>query len=365
MTFDMESFDVKTKAEALFTGIELANYGAYGAALAGTETFDFQGALPLDITSPWKSARSQYDVTAGVIVPYLTLQSATYRFGVGQSSTQSFTLNGDSYYMVQGAPIWERFTLVGGTTTYNLGNTAVAYSGNGTTQFVVSAKVINPTTGLYKRLFFEPGVASTDSFEAPTNAAVTVGNDWFAEGYTYLDVCYGTSDAVTMPQAIHESDTTLKPAAVRGKDVAVQFSLDNGTTYETFRFIQSFEVTWQANAEQLNELGNSQSVETDFDTPTVSGTINVRVPSVDDAYELFTRISGVTAGEIVGPDVTQQLPLRAIISHPDTGVVQKSLEISDARITLPPINAQVQQAVDLNLTFNSDSGNLLVAEGTF
>src|SRR5690349_6303376 len=115
LTFDVESLDVSTEMESLLLGKDPT------AAVDG-DAFDFLEALPLDVVSAFKTSGA-FSIVKGIAVPYLSLESVTYRFGVRQNSTQSFSLRGDSVYYIPGAPYYQEFTLVNNTLTYNFTQT--------------------------------------------------------------------------------------------------------------------------------------------------------------------------------------------------------------------------------------------------
>ena len=89
LSFDLESFDTTCEFEALLLNINPND-------LTASQALDFQDHVPLDIISPFKSRRNAFDIVKGLAVPYLTLERATYRFGLRQNAAQQFTLRGDS-----------------------------------------------------------------------------------------------------------------------------------------------------------------------------------------------------------------------------------------------------------------------------
>ena len=129
LSFDMESYDVSTEIEAILTGVD-------PTSVVDGQEFDFGNTKPIDVISPFKSALNQYDIIKGIAVPALTLERATYRFGVGQNSTQSFTLRGDSIYYIPGTPYLQVETNTG-TGTYNFDNTAVLYNESGSNVYAL------------------------------------------------------------------------------------------------------------------------------------------------------------------------------------------------------------------------------------
>lgn len=349
LSFDLESFDVSTEVEALLLGV------APGSVTDGQE-LDFISSMPIDVVSPFKSGNGAFDIVKGIAVPYLTLESATYRFGVRQNSTQSFSLRGDSVYYIPGTPKWEEFALVDNTLTYNFAETAKPYTESGDTLYALSACVKNPTTGRYKRLFFGEHYTNTSS-------GITTLDDWFDEGYTVLHVVYGTDTAATYSQSVHEG-TGVKPAAVRGKDIDVYIGTTDATpTFSRWNGVQSFEVTRSVNLDNDEEFGNSHYVAQDYDTADVTGSITLKPTDPDDLWDKIAQIANVASTEIAGPLTSVPLPVELRVNDPDSGARLKTLYVPDARFTLPAAQGRVQTKQTVQFNFTSDGGSLLVYKG--
>jgi hypothetical protein len=344
----MESFDTSTEVESLICGQDPT------AAVEGDE-FDFANAMPMDVISPFKAAGA-YSIVKGIAIPYLTLESANYRFGVRQSSTQSFTLRGDSIYYVPGTPKYTEITLVDNTLTYSLGGTALPYVESGDTVYVLSACVKNPTTGVYRRLFY-----GSDYTDTATN--ITLLADWFDEGYTKLHVVWGTASAGTYNQAVHQ-DVSVKPAAVRGKDIDVYIQTSEATpTLVRWGGVQSVDLSRSVNLENDEELGNYHFVSQDYETADVNGSIVVKPRDNDDLFSKLAQIANVTENEIIGPFSSVPLGMEIRVNHPDTGARLKTFYVDDARFTIPNIQGQVQQKAEVTFNWTSDSGNLKIYKG--
>jgi len=357
LSFDMESLDVSVEIEALLTGQTEAD-------ISEGEEIDFLNAVPIDVISPFKASGNGFTIERGVIIPYLSLESCTYRFGVRQNATQSFTLRGDSIYYSPGAPYYEEFALTSGENeVYTLAETAIEYTEAGDTIYVLGACVKN-AAGQYKRLFIG------DDF-SNTSGAITLFEDWDAEGYDVLHVVYGTAASITYSQGgnnpggnvIHEG-TSVKPAAVRGKDIDVYVST-GGATPELVRWtgVQSVELTRSVNLENDEELGNFHFVASDYDTAEVTGTINLKPVDPADLWEKIAQVAGVSTNVIAGPHSSQELELEIRVNDPDTGDTLKTLYVEDARFTLPSYSGQVQQKLEVPFAFSSDGGSLKVIKG--
>ncbi len=346
LTFEIESLDVSTEIEGVFIG-------SNGTTDADGKLYDFGKAMPIDVLSPFKSGVNAYDIVEGVIVPYQTLESVTYRFGVRANATQTFTTRGDSVFYVRGTPKYQQYTASG--TSYTFSNTALPYVISGDTRYALSVCLKNPTTGAYKRLVH--GTDYTDTAAGFTLTAAVPGT------YTTVHAVYGTATAGTYGTGVHQG-TGVKPAAVRGKDIDVYLGLNHATpTLGRLTGIQSVEFSRRVNLDNDEELGNDQYVASDYDVAEVTGNIVVRAATISDLMDLIQQIAAVPDGEIIGPYTSLSVPLEAQIHHPDTGEVLKTVYVPDAKFTIPPIQGRVQQKLEVTLPFKGVTGELYVYKG--
>ena len=347
LSFDMESFDVSCEVEAILTGVDP------GSVIDGDE-FDFTDAKPVDIISPFKAGAGVFTIVKGIAIPYLSLESATYRFGVGANATQSFTLRGDAIYYVPGTPKYEEFVNTG-TGTYNFAQTAIEYVESADSIYALSVCLKDSGSNAYKRLFIGQDYTNTSS-------GFTLLEDLSAT-YDTIHVVYGTASANSYPQTVHENVST-KPAAVRGKDIDVYLS-DGAATPTLVRWtgVQSFEVTRSVNLDNDQELGNSHYVSSDYDTADVTGSIVVRSVDADDLWEKIAQVASIDTDKIIGPYTSVTIPMEVRVSDPDTGDVLKTFYVPDARFTIPGVQGQVQQKLEVTFNFTSDGGDLLIYSG--
>lgn len=362
LSFDLESLDVSTEIECLFLG-KNETVVSTGTAL------DLSSSLPMDIVSPFKSANNAFTVTKGVAIPYLTLENATYRFGVRANATEQFTLRGDSIYYLPTTPYFEQFNLTGGVNqvyTFTSGP-ATRYDESGNILYALSVCVKNVTTGVYKRLFI--GTDYTN-----TTTTFTILADQQAAGYTTVHVVYGTANSLSYTQSgnnpsghvVHQG-VSVKPAAVRGKDIDLYVTDPTEATpaYHHWSSVQSVEITRRVTLEADEELGNTHYVTQDYNVPTVSGSIVIK-PA--DSNELFTKINSilnVASTRIAGPFTSTGIPIKVKIKNPDTGTVLKTFVVPDARFNPPAIQGRANQKLTVTLPWTSDSGVLTVYKGDF
>jgi len=366
ISYDLESFDVTTEFEALLVGENPSTF----SSTVGSNDIDFRNAVPIDIISPIKSTRGAFDIVKGAVIPYLTLSNATYRFGVGDNATQSFTLNGDAIYYTQGQPYVEEFTFTSGTPTYTLANTAEKYDQSGEDVYVLSVCLFHTTTHAYKRVYFD---STGDAGYTNTSTTFDLPAD-LATGSTYnrVKVTYGSQTLGSYTQLgnnpsgnlIHET-TSVKPAAVRSQDLDVFIGTAGATpVFTRFNSVQNIEATWSVSLENDEELGNKHYVASDYDVPEVSGSIGVKPFDPADLWAKLSQITGVPSNEVIGPNITQTVPLEMRISHPDTGARIKTIYIPDARFNVPGFQGQVQSKMENTLNWSSESGQMYVYNGS-
>ena len=360
LTFDIESFDMSCEFEAILTGGIVAG-SSTAAGLANGTSFNLNNAMPLDVISPFKSNVGAYDIVKGVAVPYLTLERATYRFGVRQNSTQQFSFRGDTINYIPGQPYIQEYTYTGAA-TYNFTNTAIQYTESGVAVFALCVTAINRTTKVYKRLFVGDDYTNT-------SAGITVTATGVASAptstYNVLVVVYGSATVTNLyPQSVHAS-TTVTPAAVRGKDIDVYIGTNAATpVFSRWTSVQSIEVTRTVNLENDEELGNPHYVTQDYVTADVNGTINLKPRDVTELFTKIAQIADVATNVVAGPFTGTSLPMEIRISDPDTGSVIKTLYIPDARFTMPGIQGRANAKLETAIPFSSDGGQLLIYKGT-
>ena len=377
ISFDLESYDTTCEFECILINKDPGTF----PTTVGLNEIDFKTAVPIDIISPWKSRRGSFDIVKGVVMPYLTLESASYRFGVGENSTQSFTLRGDSIFYTPEQPFTEEFTH-SGATTYTLGATtgtsptATVYSQGTDDIYVLSVTLCDSTTNAYKRVFYDDTLSGVSYKNGPTNASTTFTLSTAAAAlnttYDTIKVTYGSADTTSYLQEgtnphsedVHENTVSVKPAAVRGKDIEVWIgSADATPTWEKLNSVQSIEATWTANLENDEELGNERYVSTEYDVPDVTGTVGVKPFDPADLFAKVAQITGVSDSEVIGPNVTQAVPIEIRIKHPDSGAVLKTLYVPDCRFNVPGYSGQANTTLETSFNFTSDGGTLLVYNG--
>lgn len=352
LTFDINSLSVTTDLEALISGVD-------PTTVTPGQMFDFSTTFPMDVISPFRSGNGKFNIIKGIIVPYVTLDTVAYKFGVKANADQTFSYKGDSIFYVPGSPYYQKFVLVGATFTYTLAHTAVVYAEQGNSLYVLGACVRNPSTGLSKRLFYG---TQTGQY---TNAATTITtfDDWFALGYTELHVVYGSAVAATYNASVNTPATTT-PAAVRSKDISVYVS-DGAATPTLLKWsgVQSVDITRKVASTPDEELGNPKYVSYDADTVDVSGQVVVKSFDATDLWTKVAQIAGTATNVVSGLQTANPLELEIVVHDPITGAALKSFNIPDALFEAPAIQGKANTKLDVTMKWSSNASVLQVYSG--
>lgn len=386
LTFSLECLDVDTEVEALMTG------SMDPLADANGTKYELANCKPIDIISPWKTPHGAFTTVHGVAVPNLYLESASYRYGLAENAGETFSLRGDSIYYIPGTPYQDvvagdALTAVTGPPagrghTFENGP-ALAYVEGGVTRYALSVSVNG------QRLV--RGSEYTD-----TAAGVTLLGDYATvnQATDVVSIVYGSAVSATYPQAgatpfgtgnghlVHQG-TSIKPAAIRGKDIDVYFAtaipgVDLGAgvgqpVEVRWPDVQSITLDWSRTLEEDREFGNPNAVGRDAtDVPTVSGSVELKPRSVEAFYTRLRQITGVhQLDRIMGPQSSLTGALRVELRNPDSGgslaqaagAVLKTHYVPAARFTMPGYTGTVQQKMSTTLNFESDDGLLETTKG--
>lgn len=347
LSFELESLDVSTEIEAVLLRKDPTT------TTTGQE-FDFAKAIPLDVVSPFKAGQGAFNIVSGIGLPYLTLESATYRFGVAANATQSFTMKGDAIYYVPGTPYYQQWTSTGAG-TYTFDHTALVYNESGTALYALGLCYHDPATAQYKRLFHGTDYTNTAS-GFTVISAIPSG--------VILHCVYGSLVAANYPQSVHQP-ASVKPAAVRGKDIDIYIGFGATPVMARWTSVQSFEVSRRVTLDADREFGNQHYVSQDYDVAAVSGSIVVRPRDIADLFAKIQTVTNTSSSEISGALSSQPVQLEARIYDPNatTPTVLKTLYVPDARFTPPALQGRVNSKTEPTFAFESDGGTLLVYKG--
>lgn len=360
LTYDIESLDMGTSLEAITNHIT-------PSSVSDGQALDFTQAIPFDVVSPFRSNQGAFDITKGVVVPYLTLASVSYRFGVGANATQTFSYQGDAPYFIPTIPYQQSFPMVNGAAhTYTLSHTAIAYTETGATRHVVSVCMKNLTNFATKRLFFaSDGTTATGDFTDTTGGFTILADQSadFPASSSVVEVTYGSTAAETLNAGVNTPSTVL-PGALRGKDVHVKVWTGAATPVAvSWSGVQSIQTDWKANLQADDELGNPNHVDYTYDIPDVTGNIVVRPSNPTDLQAKIAQIANVGTTVIAGYTTSVGCQVDIALKDPDSGDTLKTIYIPDARFTIPALDPKVDTRLDVTFNFQSDTGSMLVYKG--
>lgn len=368
LTFNLDCLDVGVEVEQILsTGV------ANNAAANGT-AYDLSISKPVDIVSPFKSAQGAFDTVRGIAVPQLSLESASYRYGLRQNAGEQFSLKGDSIFYVPGTPYQNRYTGDGVRTSFPFVATgteaaatpspltAVVYKEQGKNIYALNVSV----NGVRQY----PGEQYTETASGVTFAAAPPSN-------ALVSIVFGSLTSATYGQNVHEG-VSVKPAAIRGKDIQVfltAFNQSTGAVVNRKRWtdVQSVNIDWRVRLEDDFEFGNPRAISREFaDTPQVTGSVEFKPLSPQAWHDKLRDITGVPASEIIGPQSSVFVGLEVQLTNPDSGgatnvapgSVLKTLWVPDARFVMPGYEGRAQQKVVASMNFESDGGLLTVHKGS-
>lgn len=353
LSFALESYDVSLEIEALLLGVDPTD--------SSKLPYDFALNQPLDMKSVFKAPAGSADLFAAVDsvgLPYLSLETMQYRFGLRDDARQTATLRGDSIFYNPGSTYIESTT---GTNTANQ-TVVTTHPAYGVTEGGITRRVLSVSAGSRRLLY---GVDYTEASGTVTAGAAVATLTILAAVPTTskIRIIYSSPTVEEFPQTVH-ADTTVKPAAIRGRDIAVYLGGYSSGSPGTNRLlgVQAATAEWRVTLNKDEEFGNYHIVSQDFDIPNVTGTVQVK-PSDPAAFvALMQKVAGVSVVTESAPATAAPIiPLDIVLHDPVSGAVLKHISVPDARFTVPGFSARVQQKLDVTINFTSDQGSMLVS----
>lgn len=421
VTYSLESFDAGIELEEILLGLAPGSTVDHGV-------LDLSLAKPLDVVGlfkPGKTAASP-DVAVGcAVAPYLALESLEYRFGITDNGQVTGSLRGDSIYYNRGSAYTETFaagavlvtnkalasnvatltvgtghgfspadkivvvgvdstfngsyTLTGTTTTtisyaktaadvtsvaasgavskseFTLAHLAYPYNGDTVTgtRYALS---VSDSDGQRYRANVDYTETVTGSGFSKTVKVVLTGTQLPTVGGA-VKVSYASSVGATVSG--FAADGVTRPAAVKGRNIVVKI---DGVVWAD---VQSVSAGIRFTLDSDRELGNDNVVSRDFDTPDVSGSLQIKPRKSDALMDRLKIITGVSSDyEVMGALQRASLPLDIELHSPTDGSVIKTIYCPDARFTLPGYSGRVRTKTTFDMNFTSPTGVLEVIRGT-
>lgn len=356
LRFDLESFDTSAQIEALLTNNDFAS-------MASGTAIDMSTVRPLDVASQFKKGRTAdtpFEIEASVAIPFVLASQIEYRYGLQQNAQQTVQLNGDAIYYAGGSTYIEEPTGAAAKAGYELLNTVIPYKGDLVNGIRYVLAVTIEKSG--KRLAY--GVDYTETATgsgANKTVTVTVQPSAGVADSDKIRMIYQSDVKATYPQASHAPASTVKPAAIRGKDIEVRVA---GTAITNrWSGVQSVDLTWSVQLDRDLEFGNASVIGQDFQVPEVRGTIEIKPRDVQELLTRVQQVAGVTDQSIVGPNTSITTSLEVILHSPYDGSILKTLWVPDARFTIPGFSGRVQTKLTVSFPFQSDTGVFYVYKG--
>jgi hypothetical protein len=298
-TFSMESWDVSTDLMAFLhgrIGNQAANQPPGYDDPAGTE-YKWENCEFVNLTSPWKDNVGSVggNIGAGLIVPAFYPTRLRYRFGVTDNAVQEVELSGGSYYYAKTAPVEETSAGDGVQVAFASSESARALrlgGSTGTTFQYVFGVLVDGVLQVKDVDYVESnagvagasGVATITFTEAPANGAQV--------RFTYF-----TETAKAYPQAVN-ADATLKPGAVRGRNIRVLVGTRGTNEEQTVTIDASggtFTATFNGQTTAATAYNAAASVfQTNLEALSTIGPGNVLVTKVGSVFHV--EFVGTLAG---------------------------------------------------------------------
>lgn len=364
-TFTMESFDVSTEVEAL-----LAGNTDGGPALADGTFWAFSDLKCMHIASPWKdeSSGSAGVVDSGVLLPNYYTSRASYRFGVNDNAGETFELAGSQIYMALFNPTVEQITSTGASS------------------YVAAASAVRHRVGGYASNDFEyvHGVivngeiqieGSDYTVTTPGSGQEELATVAFAAGSVptagaKITLAYFNNATPSFPDttAIHPSPT-VKPAAVRGRDIEVYVHVPASGAEASGSYkisgVQSVTLEGTRTTEQEREMGTLLPISRTVTQQDVTGDMGLHPNTQQHLFTLLRRITGVASGESVSVLNEYPVGLEVRILNPkDRSLTLKTLWVPDAKFQIPGTPARAGAVTDFTLRYESQRGDFYVYKGT-
>lgn len=351
LSFAAETVLMNCDLEAILTRVD-------PTSVTDHQAFDFTGAKPLDIVSPWKGAYGTFITVAGVAVPYLLLEQISYRAGVRANATTQVTLRGDSIYYCQKTPYFKTFSSAAvtglGVGPYTFDHTAVKTIESGDNVYAYCV-TIHHSDGTWTRLLH--GSQYTDTSSGFTLVDAPTAGDT-------IDVVYASATTESDPQNI-SSTYDEKHRPFRARDVTLTIT-DSSATPQTVEWsgVQNVEATWRVTLDPDEELGNPHYVARDYDVPEVSGSVALRPAT---AAALMTKLAQLqqvdNTTDTLNTTGFSPVELEIGFNDPVSGDRTKTVYVEDARFSPPPVGVRVGQKADFTLPWSSDTGSMKVYNG--
>lgn len=364
-TFSMESTDVSLEVEGLLSGRLDGD-----ASIASGTIIAFSDMKCTHITSPWKddSLGSAGIVNAGVLVPSYYTTKASYKFGVSDNAGETFDLAGNSYYLAPFDPVVDAYVGNGVASAFVSSSAAVRHADGGysSTEYkYVLGVIVNGDVQVEGADYS----VSTAGLTLAETATVTFINGAPAASANVTVAYFANRNPSYPDNTTTHPDPTVKPAAVRGRDIEIRVHVPAGGSEASgtvsLRGIQSVTLEGTNTNEIEREMGTVLPIGRTITQRDVTGQVGVHPNNATNLFKLLRRITGVASAEVIGV-VNDNFPvgIEIRIKNPRNRTqILKTLWVPDAKIQVPGVTPKAGAVVDFNLNYSSQKGNFYVIKG--
>ena len=360
--FQLTSWDVSCDLMALLEG----KYSSLGTLISAADpagtVYSWENCGFVNVTSPWKrdTGTQGGHIEAGVVIPNLYPTALNYRLGVTDNAQMQVTLSTGAYYMAMGYPLEEIATADGASSDFVSSESAMVYriGGHGSTRYqYVSGVQVNGVPMIPDVEYTVSGGGAPEGAMAP----VTIHFATPPPSGAIVRFCYFSTTAHSVPQA-DNLDTTVTPAAVRGRDITLLLGPPS-TAAELFG-VQSFELAASVTGNLQRQMGTYDPIgfaNTGIDT---NGTVTMEPKDIDSLFSAMALLMGVDQSEVFGYINTYSFPFTAVIHDPrNPANILKSIYVPDAVFQAPGENVRVQQVTQFPIRFESQKGTFREVKG--
>lgn len=364
-TFSLESFDASSELEAMLNGKVGTGPGAGagpGAVDADGTEYKWQDCKAINILSPWKDpvSGSAGTINAGHIVPGFYPTRISYRFGVTDNASQTVDLSGGSFYYGQYSPMEDYFAGDGAAVAFVLTDNAIGYriGGSGGTTFQrVFGVLVDGVLQSHGIDYTESGPATAAS--SPVTVTFTVAPRTGAD----IRVAYFTDAVIAWPDTDLAS-TTVKPGAVRGRNICVY--LGSGVGRVKIGGVQALTLDATVDGANTREFCNTEVVGREVNGTDCTGSVTFRAKDRTSFLALLSKVTGVAVTEVFGWLNTNEIPLTVQIQNPKApGTILKTLAVKNAVFQMPGTPARVNTPTDFVLNFADVHGTYSAFKGGY
>lgn len=367
--FQMTSWDVSCDMMAMLNGKMGGAESSEGPAAedaAGT-AYKWENCQFVNLAAPWArdTGSEGGDIASGVLVPAFYPTALAYKFGVTANAEQSVTLNGGSYYMAEAYPIEETGIGTGEALTIETKEEARVYAiggfGSETARHVFGVLVDGVIQQEGVDYTEEGGVTVKEAHEKAAAKKVKIKFITLPKAGAVIKFMYFSDKAHALPQAVH-ADTTISPAAVRGRNIEIW--LGEGEGRVLLRGVQTFDLNATTTGQVQREMGTQDPIGYAITGTDANGTITLDPKEEAALYVALEEMTGIKRNEIQGYINEHTIPMEAKIFNPKVPAeVIKSIKVGDAKFQIPGTTAKVNQTLSLPISYESEKGTFEEIKG--